>query len=459
MKMRGQLCNEIKGTFVSGHLKDRAKLYRKVRLISLLILCISLLVGCEKNPKQTEEETEVDFDLTSEQYVTLQEAKEQAEKLQGKNVKGFVFPENIVLPDGEKISDVKLTPWYLGGHKEIQTMEREKALEFIEPDMIEVIQNTWGGYDKIDWNSAKKKIFTDKHDEYSWCQQRDKKTGAVCNFDTYGFFSGDSLNDTALKVTSSDKEYNFLWGDTATEEDVYPLVDGEMSVPDAVAYTENLLNANLSKLEDGQFQYKVQHLYAVKNKDTEKYDFNIIIGRVYQGMNLDTIPSFSIRTKGQYHDKIHSGEMITAIMRRRESLSYINMGTELLKTEQETVLDQVISPYWAVSQMNQEMAGTGGMKFDNCGLVYLLMQDNYDAKRKEQGIFSFKGFFCRRVKYGITHCSPSFACIFSSLFLHKVYSCMIFSVSSSERYLSGLQFSHKNSTLVPNNLHTSALLS
>lgn len=49
---------------------------------------------------------------------------------------------------------------------------------------------------------------------------------------------------------------------------------------------------------------------------------------------------------------------------------------------------KIISPLWAVRKIKKEIAHIGGMSFQNCGLVYLLVQKNHEAKDNVQGCIS-----------------------------------------------------------------------
>lgn len=197
---------------------------------------------------------------------------------------------------------------------------------------------------------------------------------------------GDSLKDTELTCTDCVKDYNFEWGENLESEDKYLLEDGETMVKDAVSYTENLLNKNLSVLEKDAFHYKVQHLYVIKNPENDFYEYNIVVGRVYQNMIIDTCSDFLV-SQVKCYDKVHCGVHMVAVMRHKDSLDYVNVGNELLEIESETKTEKIISPVWATKKINEEIAHANGMDFSQCGLVYLLVQDNELAKDEKQDVF------------------------------------------------------------------------
>lgn len=64
--------------------------------------------------------------------------------------------------------------------------------------------------------------FSSKKDHtYYGGQKQDKKTGFLYSYDSDGFFSGDTLNDTGQTAKFCVKEIDFEWGDTASDQDVY----------------------------------------------------------------------------------------------------------------------------------------------------------------------------------------------------------------------------------------------
>lgn len=348
------------------------RFHKKIGIFCALLFCIYAMTGCEDAPENTvDKEESAEESLASEQYISLSEAKEQIKELEGKNIDELYFPKKIQMPDVQSVSEIKLAPFHWKD----------------EQDMVRVISGLWRDYDAVNWDAVKEDIHTSKSNtEYFAKQKKDKKTGFVYAYDTVGYFVGDSMNDTELDISSCVAEYDFEWGDTASETDIYPMEDGEISVPDAVSYTENQLNEYISPIEKNKFTYKIQHLYVLKNPDTGFHDYEMVIGRVYQGIALDTSSHFNL-PEGKYYDKLHCGAHMIAIMRHKESLDSIVNGVESLDIGTESETESVISPFWAVRQIDREVAHIGGLSFSHCGLFYLLEQDNYKAKDKEQGIY------------------------------------------------------------------------
>lgn len=309
--------------------------------------------------------------LDTEKYVSMQKAKEQCGKLEGHDVDGVVFPEKIEMPEIDEIMDLKLTPWFAENRKDLQ----------------KVLPSVWVDYHKVDWEEIKQDTFKRKEDkEYYGESKEDKATGYIYSYDTQGFMCGDSLKDTELTYTDCVKEYHFAQGDTLGIEDKYPLEDGEVTVHDAVLYTEKILNENISELEKNKFQYKVHQLYVMKNPESDFYDYNMVIGRVYQNIMVDTCSDF-LASQAAYYDKVHCGVHIIAVMRHKDSLDYVNMGNELLEVESETKHEKIVSPMWATKKMNEEIAHADGMTFSQCGLMYMMVQDNELEKEKKQDVF------------------------------------------------------------------------
>ena len=345
---------------------------KKTGIYCTLLFCIFMMTSCENAPKRgkntiSKEETKA----SSEQYVSIEEAKSQLNELEGKSVEGVYLPKHIVMPDIQKISEVKLSPWY---------PEQKEDLE-------KVIKSTWSDYEKVDWASIKETTFSSKKDDtYYGRQKKDEETGFLYSYDSDGFFCGYSLNDTELTGDSCVKEFDFEWGDAASEEDVYRLEDGDILVSEAVSYTEDLFNENVSELEKSLFEYKVQHLYVMKNAETGYYDFNMVIGRIYNGVFIDTSSDFNL-SQGKSYDKTHCGTHMIAIMRHKNSLEYVNSCKELFAIETESEKEKIISPIWAARLINKEIAHIGGLSFSDCGLVYLLVQDNKLVKDNAQDAY------------------------------------------------------------------------
>lgn len=346
--------------------------YKKFILFCLLLSCVCMCPGCESAPETYREDMQKNHvELDTEKFVSLETAQEQCEKLEGQDVDGMVFPEKMIMPGQNTVAEVKLTPWYEGNRKALQ----------------QILQSVWKDYDTVDWTGIKKQVFSRKDDEkYRGESKEDKKTGILYSFDTQGFVCGDSLKDTELTCQNCVKEYDGEPGTDLESEDTYQLEDGEVSVKEAVLYTENLFNNSLSQWEEDKFEYKVQHLYVMKNPENAFYDYNMVIGRVYQNRMVDTCSDFLV-SQAAYYDQVHSGIHILAIMRHKNSLDYVNLGNELLEVESEIKHNTIISPMWAVQKMNEEIAHVNGMAFSPCGLVYVLVQDNELAKKKKQDIF------------------------------------------------------------------------
>lgn len=345
---------------------------KKTGIFCTLLFCIFVMAGCENAPKREKnDDFKEGMTVSSEQYVSIEEAKNQLQKLEGKSIEGVYLPEHILMPDIQKISEVKLSSWY----------PKQKG------DLEEILKNMWNDYGKVDWTQIKEKTFTNKNDNtYYGSEKQDEKTGFLYSYDSDGFFSGDSLNDTEMTGESCVKEFDFEWGDTTSEEDVYQLEDGDVLVSEAISYTEDLFNENVSELEKSLFKYKVQHLYVMKNAETGCYDFNMVIGRIYNGIFIDTSSDFSL-SQGKSYDKVHCGTHMIAIMRHKNSVDYVNSCRELFDIETEAEKEKIISPIWAVQLINKEIAHVDGLSFSDCGLVYLLVQDNQLIKDNVQDVY------------------------------------------------------------------------
>ena len=73
----------------------------------------------------------------------MEEAKNQLHEPEGKNMEGIYLPKQIGMPDIQKVSEVKLTPWYTKQRENLET----------------AIKNMWIDYEKMDWASIKKNFY------------------------------------------------------------------------------------------------------------------------------------------------------------------------------------------------------------------------------------------------------------------------------------------------------------
>ncbi|MCD7708897.1 MAG: hypothetical protein LUI02_03385 [Clostridiales bacterium] len=357
------------------------KITKKLRS-SVLVLAVTFAVigiaGCEQAPDQ-ESDNSTEVELTSEQYVTVAEAKEQARELAGGSLDGIYFPDYIALPEGDSVSTIKLTRWH--------------APEEDGDKIITALQGIWSGYDSVDWSSIEPSHFTQGTDPNYWgISKHDDATGLWFSYDSVGFFCGDALQGMGqLNCDACVKSYDFEWGDAMGEEDSWELMDGECPVAEAVEAVESRLNEYLSPLESDAFTYKVQHLYVMKNPDTGCYEYNMSVGRVHEGMAVDTSSSYEFLEAGQYYDVVHSGASFMAVMRHKGALDFFNIGTELLDIESEEEEESIVSPIWAAQQIKEEIAHANKMSFSDVGLVYVLEQDNPEAGNRAQGYFDYVG--------------------------------------------------------------------
>lgn len=349
------------------------KMFKKHEMIiCALLLCLLFAAGCEEAPNRSAAETEAEWNVTeeSDQYVSLEEARRQAKELEGEMVDGLRFPDYIEMPDTGAVCEVKLTPWHWENEEEVES----------------AVKSLWADYDTVDWNSVEPKTFYNELiADYLGYSNRDEETGFGYSYDSQGFFCGDSLNDSEGKYVACIAEYDFEWGDTVGDE-AYQLADGEMPVAEAVRYTEKLLNEKFSPLEEERFTYKVQHLYVMKNPGVDYCDFSMVVGRVYQGISLDTSSGFCLY-QDAYYEKTHGGKHILAIMRHKDRLDYLNTCDELLKVEEAEEMDKIISPIYAAQLISERIAHTDNTRFEDGGLVYLLVQDNGKANEHVQDIF------------------------------------------------------------------------
>ncbi|MCD7709588.1 MAG: hypothetical protein LUI02_06915 [Clostridiales bacterium] len=356
-------------------MKKISKKLRSCALVLAMAFVAAGIAGCEQAPDQ-ESDNSTEVELTSEQYVTVAEAKEQARELAGGSLDGIYFPDYIALPEGDSVSTIKLTPWHM--------------TEDDSDKILEAVQGIWQDYGSVDWSQIEDSYTYDSPGDYYWAvEKHDEDTGRWFSYDANGFFCVNSLQGMGMLYGDSCvKSYDFEWGDEAGE-DTWQLMDGECSVSEAVETVEGLLNEYLSPLEDNAFTYRVQHLYVMKNPDTGCYEYNISIGRVYEDMAVETSSHYEFNTTGQYYDVVHSGAHSIALMRHKGVLDCFNVVTRnaLISIESAEEEESIISPIWAAQQIKDEIAHANRMSFSDVGLVYVLEQDNAEAEDHMQDTF------------------------------------------------------------------------
>lgn len=70
----------------------------------------------------------------------------------------------------------------------------------------------------------------------------------------------------------------------------------------------------MRSFEKEKFTYKVQHLYVMKVPDQEYYSYSMVIGRLYNGMVVDTSSDFLLAVEKVIHiqlRKSHYGDYVS----------------------------------------------------------------------------------------------------------------------------------------------------
>jgi hypothetical protein len=124
----------------------------------------------------------------------------------------------------------------------------------------------------------------------------------------------------------------------------------------------------------------------MKNEETGFFHYNMVIGRIYQGISIDTSTDFELAS-GNYYDVTHCGIHMVAIMKYKNSLDYFNSYNELFQIGEKQEKDKIISPIWALNAMEKQIAHINGLSFSDCGLFYLVVQDNKLAEKKQQDVY------------------------------------------------------------------------
>lgn len=331
---------------------------------------VSVTEGAEK-PASTKPAKAPEKD-SSVMLVSLDEARSQVASLLGSSYEGFSFPDYIVMTDADSVSDYSVEVYHNDDLAAVGEYLSKIWDDFVlvDRDKAEVSEYTNasipGYYAETVFGEDYKYIYTTAND------------GMMC---------GNSLDSSWGNYSGVNESYEFEWGDVA-DDAVYELSDGSYSVTDAVKLVEDRCNEVLSEME-GDFTYKVQHLYVTDNSETATPDYKMIVGRCVNGIPLDTCEEFYTFEDTDY-DKVFRGDGLTAIVHRKDKIDCFNTAKPLLKLNKENDHSEIVSPFYAIDRMKNEIASIGAGSFDYCGLVYLMEQERRENDKGEFYAFEYE---------------------------------------------------------------------
>jgi hypothetical protein len=339
---------------------------KEINILCLISCILVFLSGCESAPTLSENAKERDTLTKSEKYVSIDEAKKEIATVAGKKIDGFEFPQYTNINDIENIYEMKLGTYCT--------------------DDINDVKNTacalWSGYNDIDWTKVETREYPNpSFPNYQAYAQIDNQNNYAYSYDNYGFFMGSSLEEDSPDMRYAKTAYDIQTMEHPEEiyDDEYKLKDGSITVKKAIDFVESEINKK-NKLEKN-ITYKVQKIFIIKSNDG--YDqISMIVGKVIDNVDIVTQSDFYFTSSNRYNKKAHIGEFILVVMTNNNEISYVNTGVPSLNITKSEKRDKIISPYWAISEMNEKIAHIGGMTFSVCDLVYIVTQDN---KEKEQG--------------------------------------------------------------------------
>ncbi len=341
-----------------------------------MVVLFTLLFGaCEKAPEQKAFE-EKEEQKKAEKYVSFEEAKRQIKSFEEKSVRDFHFGKPVDISEMKDISVIKLKPYRDSSPKKLE----------------ETLAAVWDMYKNTDWDKAEVNE-SSREDNNRAYTKTDRESGNFYSCDTTtGFFAGNtkSIWERELWLDSCVKQYDFRKESISENQkkDAWPVGGKDVTVGEAVAYTEERLNQNLAPLEKKEFQYKVQLLYVLQDEETKNCDFSMVIGRVYRGVSLATQSDFDNNEEGKYPWR-HCGSHILIIMRDGCEIDYFNVCDEVYGIASAQKQEKIISPEWAVEKMDREIAHIGGASCSFYGLVYLLTQKRGEEKTPDGFEYSY----------------------------------------------------------------------
>ena len=343
----------------------------KVTCVALGIIMV--LSGCESAPVRNADNTiEEELFKNTTKMVSVDDAKKEVEELKGKSFYGFTFSDTFDINEINSVSKIGL-----------------KQFNNDENKVKEALVNIWDGYEKNDWSNIELSEYPNPEmPEYKAYAQIDENNSIAYSYDNQGFFMGDSLVTGLPMMNEAKKVYDFQCTDVIDncKDEVFDLEDGKISIGDAKSFVEERINSCLT-LEDN-ISYKVQKIFVTEGMEENTYQMSFIVGRTFDNGDLLTQSNFTFGSEGHFYDVTHSGMYIRLVMKKTSEIDYINLGVSLLNIDSVNKEEKIISPKWAVNEMNKIIAHKSGTNFSYCDLVYIVTQENSKAPEKKQGIVS-----------------------------------------------------------------------
>lgn len=304
-----------------------------------------------------------------EMIVSFDEARNQLENIKGKSFGDIHFPDYYVMTLENQISEFEVSCYHA------------EDLEILEEQLGKI----WDDYEKTDREKSRVQDYTNsERPDYKGESVFSENNEYIYTATSDGMICGNSLDSSWDGYGEIIKSYEIEWGDEI-DDSVYELVDGEYSVKAAIAMVEERVNETLLGIEK-DFTYKVQHLYVVKNAETDTYDYKMILGRFYGDIPIDTALGFYTYANIDY-GKVFRGDGLLAIVHRKDKIDCFNTEKPLINITKLNDYDKIVSPEYAALKAQTEVASVGVGDYDYCGLVYMMEQK---SRKNGNSIYAFE---------------------------------------------------------------------
>ena len=371
---------------------------RKRGLYLIIGMCVWMgsVSGCVPAPDEVRNEVGVyaelegkGTDTTNLQYESLTELRKECEQLQGRQCYQFVLPDQILLPEQDMDS-------FQMGHYYDFEQDKEKVQEVVWPEYDKIPDTKKILYEKLEgygnltsiylaWNSAQDKVA----DQKVFQKEGNVADRAVENLwvSDKGYFSYEYPGEQADTEDTSpikDKVELVVWPEREPVPDTkYMLQDGEQSLVDAVAYTEQTVNDQMTAIMGDVFTYKVGWLCVV-NKGDGTYYINMRLQQRYKGAGFDIMSNYH---PGKYeivkkHQYLYGGTDIRAVMEQCNKLNDYYCDNIAIPEEVEPVASY-ISLASAMNLMAEKITDKQEIQLDDVRLCYTYRQK--DAMNLETG--------------------------------------------------------------------------
>ncbi|MBR0133383.1 MAG: hypothetical protein IJM14_09935 [Lachnospiraceae bacterium] len=345
---------------------------KKFILVVMIFMIGTLVCSCEKTEDNTSSSEEsgtqpssVDSEIV---YVTLDEARKEADELKGNKYLDFELPEKIVMPEGNTLGIYEVSCRYMNDY---------------QAD-LECIKNLWDDYEKTE-NIEMLHIENEHMDENGkvlpklksilYVDDETEPTYAY-SFTRCGKIMFESKKCSWTRFIDGSKWYDFNWVDKIPEKEGCELPEGYMSVAEAVGLVEERVNQHYSVLENQQFEYRVSELTLAENSSNDTPEYYMVISKVYNGTVIDTVGEFVLNDNKRIK-KIIRGDAFTVIINEKNKISGVNAtgygGAKNIKEKEKT--EKIISLKSALSLAKKEIATIGLENIYNAGLAYYYVLD------------------------------------------------------------------------------------